>query len=334
MAKRKRSSSEEYKPSSTTTTITLTTDTTTSIEFQFKYFNSKRIDPLLLQSSSFIKAIHLVEDLIINPNLNVYYSHVIIPELRFVNIFDKQQSLQYSHRIKSFLCELVQDLQFNVVNLPDNYSHFIGDYSSELTGKDDIIQYDKTIINGIISLEASNKTTSSTIAKQIFFIFAKTLHEIAHACIFRSGRLMMSTRRQLNKKHECFNTPATHALSAEAGNAIERFLFGSVIGTLGKKSADLYIIKQLLLREQKPNGIIDASWLTRFVNSNLTNLNDFPLIIYVTLTDKKLRATKSSPKTLEEHTSNDDSKDTNNEEDEDEDEHDDDDDEPILVAID
>jgi hypothetical protein len=177
-----------------------------------------------LHSSSFIKAIHLIEGLIVNPNLNVYYSHVIIPELRFVNIFNREQSLQYSDRIKSFLCELVQDLQLNVVNLPDAYSHFVGDHSSQSTGKDDIIQYDKTTINGIIRLETSNKTAASTIAKQVFFIFAKTLHEIGHACIFRSGRLilMTSTRRQLNKKHECFNTPATHALSAEAGNAIER----------------------------------------------------------------------------------------------------------------
>ena len=157
-----------------------------------------------------------------NPNLNVYYSHLIIPELRYVNIFNKQQSLEYSDRIKPFLCELVHDLQYNIGILPEAYSHFIGDLSLKSTGKDDIIQYDNTTINGIISLEASNKTTPSTLAKQVFFIFVKTLHEIAHACIFRSGRLMLSTRRQLNKKHECFTTPATHALSAKAGNAVER----------------------------------------------------------------------------------------------------------------
>jgi hypothetical protein len=175
-----------------------------------------------LHSSSFVKAIYLIEDLIVNPNLNVYYSHVTIPELRFVNIFNKEQSLKYSDCIKLFLCELVRDLQLDVIELPDAYSHFVGDHSSESTGKDDIIQYDETTVNGIIRLETSNKTAVSTLAKQIFLIFAKTLHEIGHACIFRSGRLMMSTRRQLNKKHECFNTPATHALSAEAGDAIER----------------------------------------------------------------------------------------------------------------
>lgn len=329
MTKRNRSSSEEYaekeEPSSTTTTINLSSDTTTSKEFHFKYFDSKRIDPLLLQTSSFIKSIHLVERLFVNPNLNIYFSHVAIPELRFVNIFDRQQSLEYSDRIKTFLCELAQDLQFNVVTLPDAFSHFIGDYSSTSTRKDDIIQYDKTIIDGIISLERSNKPSSSALAKQIFFIFAKSLHEIGHACIFRSGRLMMSTRRQLNKNHECFSTPATHALSAEAGNAIERFLFGSVIGIIGKKVADLYFIKELLLREQKPNGFIDSSWLTTFVNLNLTTLTVIPAIIYVPLTNNKLRVIKSSPKGLEEWTTDEDSEDIND---------DDDDEEPCLIPID
>ncbi len=47
------------------------------------------------------------------------------------------------------------------------------------------------------------------------------------------------------------------------------------------------------------------------------------------MTNKKLRAIKSSPKTLEEHTCDDDSQDTNDEEDEDEDE---DEEEPFLVA--
>jgi hypothetical protein len=65
-------------------------------------------------------------------------------------------------------------------------------------------------------------------------------------------------------------------------------------------------------------------------------LNDFPLIIYVPLTNKKLRTIKSSPKTSKEHTCDDDSEDTNGDEDEDtsgeEDEDNDDDEEPFLAA--
>ena len=100
------------------------------------------------------------------------------------------------------MCELVQDLQFNVAHLPDAYTHFICDHSLRSIGKDDIIQYGKTIINSIISLQKSNKTASSTIAKQPFSIFVKTLHDIAHGCIFRGGQLMTSTRLHFNKNHE------------------------------------------------------------------------------------------------------------------------------------
>ncbi|CAF1436602.1 unnamed protein product [Didymodactylos carnosus] len=87
------------------------------------------IDPLLLQSSSVIKAVHLVEGSIENRNLNVYYSHVAILELRSVNIFDKQQSLQYSDRITTFLSQLAQDLRLRIIALVNVYSHFTGDYS-------------------------------------------------------------------------------------------------------------------------------------------------------------------------------------------------------------
>lgn len=137
-------------------------------------------------------------------------------------MFDKQQSLQYSGRIQSFLCELVHDLQFTVVNLRDACSHFVAGYGIIATSKDDMIQYDKSTIMGIINLETSQTTTLSTIAKQVFFIFVKTLHELAHACIFRSGRLILSKRIHVNNDHDYFNTPVTHALSGEAGNAIAR----------------------------------------------------------------------------------------------------------------
>jgi hypothetical protein len=174
-----------------------------------------------LKSSSFIKAINLVEDLIENENLNIYYSHVCIPELRSVNIFDKKRSSEYSDQIKLFLCELVSKLELTVNDLPEAYSHFVGNYVRNSSLEDDSIQYDNSTIRGIIRLETSKKTTPTTISKQIFFLFVKTLHEIAHAAIYKSGRVMMSTPIQVNK-NQCFSTPATHALSGEAGNAIER----------------------------------------------------------------------------------------------------------------
>jgi len=77
------------------------------------------------------------------------------------------------------------------------------------------------ILLAIIRLETSKKTTPRIISKQIFFLFVRTLHEIAHAAIYKNGRIIMLTSIQVNK-NQCFSTPATHALSGEAGNAIER----------------------------------------------------------------------------------------------------------------
>ncbi|CAF3306342.1 unnamed protein product [Rotaria sp. Silwood2] len=223
---------------------------------------------------------------------------------------------------------LVQDLQYDVESLTDDYSNFRGDESIDSSNTDDKILYDTIMINGILSLENSKRTSSTTIAKQTFLLFAKTLHELGHASIFKSGRLMRSNRLHMNKRNELFSTPATHALSAEVGNAIERFLFGSIIGTVGRQDGNLFIIKEILLQEQKPSGIIDSSWLKAFTDLDLTSLNAIPLIIYTPLTKKRLKAAKSSPKSLEEPLTQDEDENDDNEDDDD----DDDDDEPVLKS--
>ena len=83
-------------------------------------------------------------------------------------------------------------------------------------------------------------------------------------------------------------------------------MFGSIIDEIGRKDGDLYLIKELLLQEVKPNGIIDSSWLTEFVCLNLTDTDDIPNMPYVQLTNKKFRVIESSPIALEELTSDDD----------------------------
>lgn len=138
--------------------------------FDFKHFKQTNIDQLLLRSSSFIKAINLVEDLIENKSLNIYYSHVCIPELRSVNIFDEKRSSEYSDQIREFLCELVSQLKLTVNDLPDTYSHFVGNYVRNASSEDDSIQYDSSTIRGIIRLERSKKATPTIISKQIFFL--------------------------------------------------------------------------------------------------------------------------------------------------------------------
>lgn len=175
-----------------------------------------------MKSSSFIKALHMVEALVDNKHLSIYFSHMVIPELRFVNIFNKNDSFIYSDKIERFLQELLSDLQYDVNILPDAYSTFIGDHSTNSTGREDKVIYDELTLNGILMQEQSHRKSENMLSKQIFFLFVKTIHELSHACIFRSGRIMMKKCLHVKKKNEYFNTPATHALSAEAGNAIER----------------------------------------------------------------------------------------------------------------
>lgn len=73
-----------------------------------------------------------------------------------------------------------------------------------------------------------------------------------------------------------------------------RFLFGSVIDTIGRTEKDLYIIQEILLQEQKPSGIVAHRWLNDFVVIDLRTLADIPAIEYLPLTKKKLRTYKSS----------------------------------------
>ena len=104
-------------------------------------------------------------------------------------------------------------------------------------------------------------------------------------------------------------------------------LFGSVIGVIVRADSTSYIIKEVLLNERKPSGIIDSNWLKIFADSDIKNLNEIPRITYTELTNKKLKVTKSSPKYLQAHPF--DNEDEDEEEDNDDDETDDD--EPVLT---
>lgn len=111
-----------------------------------------------------------------------------------------------------------------------------------------------------------------------------------------------------------------------------RFLFGSVIDTICKKEEndELYIIQDILLHEQHPNGIISSSSLELFINSDIKNLQEMPSIYYTPLSNKKLKSSKSS---LKFHL-NDDSidEDEDEEEDSNEEDEDTDDDEPFIIT--
>jgi len=108
-------------------------------------------------------------------------------------------------------------------------------------------------------------------------------------------------------------------------------LFGSVIETVGKSVGNRYIIRDVLLQERKPSGIIHPSGLASFIQLDMENLKEMPEFFCDPLTNKKLKLIKSSPKRFKAGMNNnlfDEDDDT-----EDEDESDDDDNEPWLKSI-
>lgn len=105
-----------------------------------------------------------------------------------------------------------------------------------------------------------------------------------------------------------------------------------MIGATGKTEQDCYLIKQIVLQEQKPIGVIDILWLNMFIGLDLKQLNEIPVILYSSLTKKKLKAAKSNVKCIEAHEVDDDD-DCSSEHEEDNDDYDisDGDDEPVLT---
>ncbi len=106
-----------------------------------------------------------------------------------------------------------------------------------------------------------------------------------------------------------------------------------MIGSIGKTDHDCYLIKQIVLQEQKPPGVIDILWLNMFIGLDLKHLNEIPVIVYSPLTTKKLKAAKSSVKCIEAHEADDDDDCGSEDEEEDDDDYDisDGNDEPVLT---
>ena len=99
-------------------------------------------------------------------------------------------------------------------------------------------------------------------ARVTSFIFAKLLHGLAHACLAELGRrLPMDDNPDPDDR---FASPATHGLTGEAGNAIERHFFGSVIDAVGhytEQHPPVYCIDQVLLQERQKKKTLTAGYL-------------------------------------------------------------------------
>ena len=78
-----------------------------------------------------------------------------------------------------------------------------------------------------------------------------------------------------------FSSPATHALTGEAGNAIERHFFGSVIEGCGHYLDDnenIYMLDNICLSEKRNKKFITKNYLRQFVRLKFAKLTSIPMI--------------------------------------------------------
>ncbi|CAF0987384.1 unnamed protein product [Rotaria sordida] len=201
----------------------------------------------------------MVEDLIDNDNLCCYYSYICNADLRCKNIFNFEEAKHVIEKTRTFIIDLCNVIEFAIGILPDEYSVFRGDPFVTHQYRD-YIMLDETLINGF---RESQTDSNVQFHMEVFFVFAKILHELSHALLYHYGRLYLTNEKDIKKK---FETPKTHCLQGEAGNAIERLLFGSVIDASGRLRKDKYIIQYLILSDGRISGVIDKAWISSFVN--------------------------------------------------------------------
>ncbi|CAF1226176.1 unnamed protein product [Didymodactylos carnosus] len=180
-------------------------------------------------------AVNMIEDILENDNLVVYFSHHCIRDLRIANIFDKKHSLTHVHKIRNFFHHLLPKLTFGVKELVDEWSSFTFDKKSN-DPSNDTVNLSDCLINGIMEHEdnvqhisVSRRYTNRTSANGTYTNVIKLFHEITDAANFEQGRLYLPAEKDIDVK---FETPATHTLTSESGKAVERFLCGCVIDAI------------------------------------------------------------------------------------------------------
>ncbi|CAF3590483.1 unnamed protein product [Rotaria socialis] len=229
---------------------------------KFRYFNHLKIEEELKNSKQFCQALSMVEDLIDNDNLCCYYSYVCNVELRFKNIFNFEEAKNVITKTRMFIVNLCNLIEFIIGVLPNEYSIFRGDPFVTNHYRDHIM-IDKTLINDF----CVNQTGSTAqLDMEVFFVFAKILRELSHALSYHCARVYLTNEKDINRK---FETPKTHCLQGESGDAIERLLFSSVIDAPGRMQDDKYIIQYLILSDGRISAVVDEIWIRSFVNDAL-----------------------------------------------------------------
>ncbi len=106
-------------------------------------------------------------------------------------------------------------------------------------------------------------------------MYAKLLHELAHAAMAELG-----LRLPYGNDDDCFSSPATHALTGEVVDTIERHFFGSVTDPFGHYIDDensIYVIEHVILRERRNKQAITSAYLRRFMELNLAQVTSMPI---------------------------------------------------------
>lgn len=232
-----------------------------------------------MECQLFRRAIILVENFIENDYLMIYFAHICINELDNDNdnIFDETILKKYTNQTREFLIDLLSKLNFSLKELKDEYSMFYGNKNLE-NPSEDCIYYASSIINGLKLIENSpNIYGKAIIEKCIFFLFIKTLHELANACNFQSNCRFMTNEEE----GPCvLNVSAIDVSTPKAGNAIERYICGSLLEVIGnmikKDNKNIFIIHNIYLSETKPSRVISKESIDLFFKSNIKTIGKIP----------------------------------------------------------
>lgn len=192
-----------------------------------------------------------------------------MPSLRNEQLYDLLESRRHIPEIFSHLNFVLANINIGLENFCDKWASFKIGHRSRSSR--DTILFDRATIKG------TNETfgDEGNVAQSTYFFFAKLLHELAHASFAELGRRLPS-----GDYSERFSSPATHAMTGEAGNAVERHFFGSVVDGIGRyvdADKSIYKLDHVILRERRSKQFITTAYFHEFLQLKLETIESIPL---------------------------------------------------------
>ncbi|CAF1626158.1 unnamed protein product [Adineta ricciae] len=175
--------------------------------------------------------------------MSVKFGQTCMAVLRNEPLFDLRKCRRHITEIYTHLIKVCQNINFELDKFTDVWSTFTLCHRTKSTF--DIITIDKAIVIGASTISSKD---DDAYARITYFFYTKILHELAHACLAELGRSL-----PVEDEDEQFSSPATHGLTGEAGNSIERHFFGSVVDAIGHftdNAQSIYLIDHIILRER------------------------------------------------------------------------------------